>query len=123
MSPMHHADALNDLAEIISDISERNGFWDVEGLGDKGVLITKLSLIHDEVSEALGVFREPYDDSDVDVITCMTEMQEEDFAEELSDIIIRVLDLAGYYDLDIGESLITKVEKNRERPYRHSKRF
>lgn len=113
---------LDDLAEEISSIAEGKGFWDVE-ISDNGIIPTKLALVHSEVSEALEVYREGYDDSDSDPDTGMTEMQEDDFTEELADGIIRYLDLAGYYDLDIGRVLVSKVEKNKGRPYRHGKRF
>lgn len=41
--------------------------------------------------------------------------------EELADIIIRTLDLAGYLDFRIGDCVILKMEKNRNRPYKHGK--
>lgn len=115
--------ALNDLAEEISSTSEAKGFWDPEDVGDMGIIPLKLVLISDEVSEALKAFRDEYDDSEEDPQTRMTEMQEEDFAEEVADIIIRALDLAGYYGFDIGNIVLNKIEKNKDRPYRHGKRF
>lgn len=42
--------------------------------------------------------------------------------EELADIVIRVLDLAGYLDFRIGDCIILKMEKNKNRPYKHGKR-
>jgi NTP pyrophosphatase (non-canonical NTP hydrolase) len=53
----------------------------------------------------------------------LTVKQEEDLTEELADIIIRTLDLAGGLDLNIGESIMKKIEKNYERPHRHGKRY
>lgn len=119
----HYGEMLDDLAEEIADISEFNGFWTPDKIGDVGIIPTKLALIHDEVSEALQVHREQYDDSDEDVATVMTQLQEEDFTEELADIIIRVLDVAGYYDLEIGLAVTSKIEKNRGRTYKHGKRY
>jgi NTP pyrophosphatase (non-canonical NTP hydrolase) len=120
--PTNYITALNELAEDIGQTSEAKGFWSDE-IDNLSLIPLKLALIHDEVSEALQVHREEYDDSDEDGVSCMTEMQEADFTEELADIIIRTLDLAGYYDLDIGESIIAKVEKNQARPRLHGKRY
>jgi NTP pyrophosphatase (non-canonical NTP hydrolase) len=117
------AEAINTLADDIGDISEAKGFWDPDDVGDMGIIPLKLALIHSEATEALDVHRKGYDDSDEDPNLRMTEMQADDFFEEVADIIIRSLDLAGYYGVNIGEIIIAKVEKNRERPYRHSKRY
>lgn len=124
MTPIvNYAAALNELADEISSVSESKGFWDMDDVGDIGLVCTKLVLIASEVSEALATFRNEYDDSEEDGVTKMTEMQEDDFAEEVADIIIRCLDLTGYYGFDIGNIILNKMEKNRQRPYRHGKRF
>ena len=41
--------------------------------------------------------------------------------EELADIIIRTFDLCGYLDADIGEAVKAKMERNKDRPYKHGK--
>jgi NTP pyrophosphatase (non-canonical NTP hydrolase) len=121
MPSYHVGKVLDDLADSITEICEDKGFWDEEG--NALVIPSKLALIHDEVSEALKVHREYYDDAVPDSISGMTPMQEDDFAEELADIIIRTLDLAGFYELEIGDALVNKIEKNRSRPSMHGKRY
>lgn len=114
------------LAEEIADTAASKGFWDMEGIGDFGLIPLKLALIHSEVSEALEVHRKQYEElDDFDVLTGMTPMQEEDFIEELVDIVIRVLDIVGYYDYSssFAEIFMAKMEKNSERPYRHGKNY
>jgi NTP pyrophosphatase (non-canonical NTP hydrolase) len=123
MPIVNYAAAINDLAEDIFSISESKGFWAIDEISDFAIVPIKLALIGDEVSEALKVHRDEYDDSDEDVATYMTDMQEDDFTEELADIIIRTLDLAAGLDLKIGESIINKIEKNRDRPNKHNKRY
>lgn len=110
---------LNHLADDISQTSVDKGFWE----GDEFSLpVIKLALIVDEAMEALQEYRADYGDK-VDGHTHMTEEQETKFAEELADILIRTLDLAGYYELDIGDIVVEKIMKNASRPYKHGKRF
>lgn len=71
-----------------------------------------LCLIHSEVSECLEAYRnsnpvsekcEGYREADI----------------ELADIIIRVLDMARYFNVDIGGAVMAKVRYNQDRPHRH----
>lgn len=109
---------LNELAVEITEIAKEKGFWE-DGFY---TIPLKLVLIHDEASEALRVHREEYDGDEIPE-SGMTPRQEQDFGEELADIIIRTLDLAGYYDLDIGFLITEKMAKNKERPRKHGKRY
>lgn len=63
-----------------------------------------LALIHSEASEALEAFRK--DDR-------------ENFAEELADVLIRVLDCGGGLGIDLDATVAAKLEKNRSRGYKH----
>jgi NTP pyrophosphatase (non-canonical NTP hydrolase) len=123
MAIINYAGAINDLAEDVFNMSESKGFWGIDDISDFAIVPIKLALISDEVCEALRVHREEYDDSGEDFASYMTEMQEIDFTEELADIIIRTLDLAAGLDLNIGDAIINKIEKNRDRPNKHNKRY
>jgi NTP pyrophosphatase (non-canonical NTP hydrolase) len=85
--------------------SRNHGFW--EGDGEQQNIPTKLMLIVSEVSEALEAFRK----GDM-----------EEFGEELADTFIRLGDLCGWLDIPIERAILDKMEKNRERPYKHGKR-
>ena len=45
-----------------------------------------------------------------------------EYAEELADIFIRLLDLAEYQGISIGVAVGEKMQKNALRPYLHGKR-
>lgn len=43
--------------------------------------------------------------------------------EEMADVIIRVMDLAGALDLNLEEAIVAKLEHNKTRPMKHGKLF
>lgn len=98
--------ALNELGMEINRINRANG-WKVctpEDWHDTYKIPGVLALIHSEVSEALEAFR----DGD-----------QENFAEELADVVIRVLDCAAGLGIDMDQQMAAKLEKNRQRGYKH----
>lgn len=121
-----YAEVFDDLSEEISDIAISKGFWEYPWITDDGLKIPlKVALIHTEIGEALEVHRKFYEDGEPSSISGMTPAQEQDFSEEMADAVIRILDVIGFYGLgeDFGDILIAKVEKNRERPHLHGKRY
>ena len=97
---------LNERADEINKINRANG-WEVltpEDWSDARRVPTVLALIHSEVSEALEGFR--HDDK-------------ANFAEELADILIRVLDCSGGLGIDLDNEVRKKLAKNRERGFKH----
>lgn len=75
-------------------------------------ITAKLMLVVTEIAEAVEGLREE---------------DTENFGEELADVIIRTFDiaegLAGKMGFDLAEEIEKKMEKNKDRPYRHNKRF
>ena len=92
---MHIAEA----AKIIYTIAKEHGWWDKER-----PIPELLCLIHSEASEALEAYRNSKDDN---------------LAEELADIVIRVFDMAQHLGINIENEIIKKTMFNKTRPYRH----
>lgn len=89
---------IKSLVQIAHDNAKQKGFYDKPK--EFGTL---MALIHSEVSEALEADRRGTNK----------------VGEELADIIIKVADVAGYYNIDLEEEISKKMQYNqlRERLY------
>lgn len=114
---MGYLSDLNDLSDRIHDNSKKHGFWE-DDLTEEQWGAIKLALVHSEVSEALEALRE----GNIRVES-KSGGKPEGLGSELADIIIRVLDLAAYFDLNIQQLVLTKMHYNETRPYKHGKSF
>lgn len=123
---------LNEISDKAHDNSKAKGFWTHATLGvipgpvyhvpsadpndgpktvyNPSIVPEKLMLIVTEVAEAMEAFRDEniYEDHGL--------------AEELADIIVRVGDLAAYYNIDLDAVVEEKVKKNAKRPAGHGRK-
>ena len=111
LSDLHGAEflcafSLNELSHLCHETAREHGFWDDVNLKDRRHVLSLLALITTETSEAVEAVRK--DDT-------------ENFEEELADILIRVFDVAGGMDLNLGRAVREKMVKNKARPYKHGK--
>lgn len=74
-----------------------------------------LALIHSEISEALEADRKDLMD---DKLTHRTGLE-----VELADATIRIFDMAGGLNLDLGGAILEKLEYNKSRPFKHGKNY
>lgn len=72
----------------------------------RNFVLAQLAMIASEVGEAVHAIQHGADDA---------------LGEELADVGIRLLDLAGFLRLDLGREIIEKMEANKSRPYKHGK--
>lgn len=83
----------------IKEINVANGWFD-----EARPFAADIALMHSEVSEMY----EGYRNGDWDNVK-----------EELADVLIRVLDTAERYSIDLVEEVWSKLEKNANRGYKH----
>lgn len=100
---MGTVETIRDWQKKIHDYTTRQGFWDAGELRSKPEV---LCLIHTEVSEAMEAYRNA---------------DAANFAEELADIVIRVLDAAEGYHIDLEAEIEKKHAHNLTRPYKHGR--
>lgn len=101
MSTTYDAHPLCELADEIYEINLANGLFDPDKPRPFG---DDVALLHSEVSEAY----EGYRNGDWTNV-----------AEELADVLIRLLDTAKRYNIDLDTEVAKKLAKNRTRGYRH----
>lgn len=105
----HTESVLNQLSQVIHEHNKVKGFWD-----EPRTDLHCLMLIVTEVAEAGEATRKSYPQSDKIPKFGL-------FEEELADTVIRIFDLAGAHNMDIGGAIIAKLKYNQTRPYKHGK--
>jgi len=69
------------------------------------IFAEKLALLHQEVSETLEAYRKGKMSGEHGV------------GEELADVIMRTLQLAGIYNIDLEEEILKKIDINKDRDW------
>jgi NTP pyrophosphatase (non-canonical NTP hydrolase) len=103
---------INDLVTSAHQNAIEHGFWEVDqNIGSKSMLIVT------ELAEFFENYRKNHIRPD-DHLPAFANS-----TIELSDVIIRIFDLAGHFNMPLGEAIMAKMEFNKSRPYLHGKKF
>lgn len=104
---LFYADQVAQLKILCHGLARQAGWWDNRDLTDPQTIPTCLCLVHSEISEAMeGARKNKMDDH----------LPHRKAVEvELADAMIRILDLAGAYQLDLGGALVEKLVYNTQR--------
>lgn len=112
--------SLNELRDEIFQTAKDHG-WYPEGTERSfGDLI---ALAHSELSEALEEFRSSGDVNAQYFNLDSVPRKMEGVPSELADVIIRVLDMCGFYGVDIEDAVLSKMAYNKTRSFRHGGSF
>lgn len=104
---------LSKFQEEVHQVAVDHGWWEEErNIGEQ------IALMHSELSEALEEWRKGKDLQYVYYVDSKPD-KPEGFPIELADCIIRILDTAERYGIDMVTVLQMKNEYNKTRPYRH----
>lgn len=103
----NYADQVKYLQVLCHGLASEAGWWDNRDLDDPQTIPTCLCLVHSEVSEAMEGARKNRMDDHLP--------HRKALEVELADAMIRILDLAGAYQLDLGGALVEKLVYNTQR--------
>ena len=106
---MNKFESLNELVKEIHNNNVKAGWWTDLNTGERkdrnvGEL---LCLVHSEISEAMEGIRKNLKDDKLPHRSM--------FEVELADAIIRIFDIAGAYNLDLGGAMQEKIDFNKSR--------
>lgn len=115
---------LNAYRDDIHETAIEKGWWE-----NPPELGTSLMLVVTEVAEAMEEHRLGYAPDVVRHLWGAAESaigvvpKPEGIPTELADVIIRVLDIAGAYNIDIEAAFLEKLAYNRTRTHRHGRKL
>ena len=98
-----------DLQSVCKDVAEfvaAKGFYTPTSIEEDFYLLAKIMLVVTELGEAAEAVRKH---------------DMENFSEELADTLIRIYDICGRMDIDLGKAIAEKMAVNEGRPYKHNK--
>lgn len=116
--------SLNDLAKMSTEIATAHGWTKKSRKARLKDIPEKIALMHSELSEALEEYRNGHAPDEIYYPSALDPKKKapykpEGIPVELADVLIRVFNLCGELDIDIGKAVKLKTAYNRTRPFRH----
>lgn len=104
---------LNELAKVIHEAAVEKGFYE-----NPLSALELIALCGTELTEAIEELRSGHEP---DELYYPNDNKPEGVLVELADCIIRILDMCGYYGIDIDRAVTEKMAYNRRRPHKHGR--
>lgn len=127
--------ALGKMTEDIREVNVAKGFRVPEGGPGSNTFGDYIALLHSEVSEALEAYRSWKLEDATQVVTSYgeedhmgnahpirTEGKPEGVGSELADVLIRLVDMADVFGIDLAQEYHRKLAYNRTRTFQHGGR-
>lgn len=116
----------NELSKQIHEGNAARGFWEGERPLTEVVMLTVC-----ELAEAIEADRAGKWMNKIDLIKYINRPEPEVFKEtikdtvedEIADALIRLLDFAHYFNIDLDFHIKAKLDYNASRPYKHGKTY
>lgn len=120
---MHHVTmALQQMTEELREINISKGFRVPEGGPGTNTFGDYIALLHSEVSEALEAYRSWKLDDATEIVYGNHLPKPEGVGSELADVLIRLIDTADVFGIDLAQEYHRKVAYNRTRSFQHGSR-
>ncbi len=102
------------MQDRVGQYRSKHGFKTPNGISSEpftvteaDVMLGKIALMQSELGEAVEAIRDH---------------DEQNFFEELADVIIRIMDVCDAMEIDLWPLIEAKMDVNEKRPYRHGRK-
>lgn len=113
---------LDEVVEQVREVNIEKGWRAKDGGANPGMTFGDyIALLHSEVSEALEAFRTAglADMTDAERWNAAGLPKPEGVGSELADVLIRLVDMADVFGIDLEQEYDRKIAYNRTRDFRH----